>query len=437
MIPLNPRRGNTANGTSTTSPGNVYLGSLPGYDSSGNYYGGPNATTIPDNQLWVIEEVNPTRTIADGVYTIKNMASQKMMDATSAGNVVSWGSHGGNNQKWKVTYHNDGFYTLRPMSDLTKALDVESNYDEMGSNIDVWTVGINSTGGDWAKWKIIPNATGSGYRITCKAGYYAHAATVLEGSTANGANVMQVEYCNAASQQWIFTPVSVVNATALSLSDSKMIVGEQNSLTLTVTPANATNKEVLWNSSDTNIATVDKNGTVTPKKVGSVTITAINQYNPTLTASCTVTITEKGYSNSIDQICSWVVLEETNGLAIPVAFALPTTFNCWVYLDQVNSASDRRVYQVSTFAKADRNDWNLLYLPPEVMLGNVTIDEHSIEVVPKTIADVLTSPSWIWAGEWGTPYLKVGSSSTFECTATWRFDDATFPFCYVTNTIEF
>ena len=282
----------TPTGTSTTSPGNVYLGSLPGYDSSGNYYGGPTATTIPDNQLWVIEEVNPTRTIADGVYTIKNMASQKMMDATSAGNVVSWGSHGGNNQKWKVMYDADGFYTIQPMSDLTKYLCTERlKTDEMGANIGIEPANIYMA--DRNKWKIIPNATGSGYRITCKAGYYAHAATVLEGSTANGANVMQGEYCNAASQQWIFTPVSVVNATALSLSDSKMIVGEQNSLTLTVKPANATNKDVLWNSSDTNIATVDKNGTVTPKKVGSVTITAINQYNPTLTASCTVTITEK------------------------------------------------------------------------------------------------------------------------------------------------
>ena len=200
----------TPTGTSTTSPGNVYLGSLPGYDSSGNYYGGPNATTIPDNQLWVIEEVNPTRTIADGVYTIKNMASQKMMDATSAGNVVSWGSHGGNNQKWKVTYDSDGFYTIQPMSDLTKYLCTERlKTDEMGANIGIEPANIYMA--DRNKWKIIPNDTGSGYRITCKAGYYAHAATVLEGNTANGANVVQVEYCNAASQQWVFTAAYTVN----------------------------------------------------------------------------------------------------------------------------------------------------------------------------------------------------------------------------------
>ena len=125
----------TPTGTSTTSPGNVYLGSLPGHDENGYYVGGD--TTVPDSQLWVIEEVDPEQTIADGVYTIKNVGTQKMMDATSADDVVSWSSHGGNNQKWKVTYNDDGFYTIRPMSDLTKALDVESGYDELGSNIDV------------------------------------------------------------------------------------------------------------------------------------------------------------------------------------------------------------------------------------------------------------------------------------------------------------
>ena len=135
----------------------------------------------------------------------RRVSAHRMMDATSAGKVVLWSGHGGNNQKWKITYHSDGFYTLRPVRYLNKALDVKNNYDETGSLLDIYPVALDSTGGDWAKWKIIPNAVGGGYRITSKAGYYAHSATVLDGKTDNNSDIGQVEYVGANSQRWIFT----------------------------------------------------------------------------------------------------------------------------------------------------------------------------------------------------------------------------------------
>ena len=219
----------TPTGTSTTSPGNVYLGSLPGYDANGTDVGGAGST-IPNNQLWVIEEVNPEKTINEGIYTIRNMASNKMMDATSAGDVVSWGSHGGNNQKWKVTYNTDGFYTLSPMSNLDQLLCIESgSSDELNGDIVVENYSAQTS--ERGKWKIIPNATGTGYRITCKAGYYAHAATVLYGSTVSGADVVQVEYCNAESQQWVFTQAEKDAIIIVpGVMGSELVAGPNNSV---------------------------------------------------------------------------------------------------------------------------------------------------------------------------------------------------------------
>lgn len=48
----------------------------------------------------------------------------------------------------------------------------------------------------------------------------------------------------------------------------------KQNLKLTITPATADNSKVTWSSSDKKIATVDKNGKVTAKKKGTVTITA-------------------------------------------------------------------------------------------------------------------------------------------------------------------
>lgn len=71
-----------------------------------------------------------------------------------------------------------------------------------------------------------------------------------------------------------------IPATGISLNQStaNMAVGEHVDLIATITPSNATEANVVWSSSDNNIATV-ADGRVTAVAVGTVTITAtIGQY---------------------------------------------------------------------------------------------------------------------------------------------------------------
>ncbi len=83
-------------------------------------------------------------------------------------------------------------------------------------------------------------------------------------------------------------PVSSVNLNKTSIS---IIEGATESLTATISPANATKKSVIWSSSNSAIAKVDSSGVVTGVNAGSATIT-VTTTDGNKTASCYVTVTK-------------------------------------------------------------------------------------------------------------------------------------------------
>lgn len=85
--------------------------------------------------------------------------------------------------------------------------------------------------------------------------------------------------------------ITPVNATGVSLNSASinLTVDEPvRMLTAVVTPSNATNKSIVWSSSDTSIATV-KDGIVTAVSTGNCTITA-NVAGTNLSTQCAVTV---------------------------------------------------------------------------------------------------------------------------------------------------
>lgn len=89
---------------------------------------------------------------------------------------------------------------------------------------------------------------------------------------------------------------NTVAVTGIKISQTTLTLTEGGTATLsaTITPSNATNKNVTWSSSNTAVATVS-NGRITAKKAGTAKIVAMS--NNGKTATCTVTVKAKQVKN--------------------------------------------------------------------------------------------------------------------------------------------
>lgn len=80
-----------------------------------------------------------------------------------------------------------------------------------------------------------------------------------------------------------------VSSVAVSPTSASLYAGNTQQLTASISPANATNKNVTWSSSNTAIATVNASGLVTAVSAGTANITATTQ-DGNKTASAAITV---------------------------------------------------------------------------------------------------------------------------------------------------
>ena len=88
------------------------------------------------------------------------------------------------------------------------------------------------------------------------------------------------------------TVTGKAQVTGITLNQTSVEIkrGEKLVLQATISPYYAANKNVVWKSADTKVATVDDNGNVTAKAPGRTKITATSDENSSYQASCTITV---------------------------------------------------------------------------------------------------------------------------------------------------
>ena len=83
-------------------------------------------------------------------------------------------------------------------------------------------------------------------------------------------------------------PTTAINLDQIVI---RVEVGTIKSLTAVFTPVDATNKNIVWESANEAIATVDLNGTITGISLGTTTIKSIAKSDTTINSTCTVPVT--------------------------------------------------------------------------------------------------------------------------------------------------
>lgn len=110
-------------------------------------------------------------------------------------------------------------------------------------------------------------------------------------AVSNGKVIITAKASNGITATCAVNVVPVeVSSVRVSAHNVTLYPGDIYSLTATVKPDNAYNKSLTWSSSNTSVATVNSNGTITAKSVGQTTVTV--KASNGVYDSCNVTVLE-------------------------------------------------------------------------------------------------------------------------------------------------
>ena len=163
-----------------------------------------------------------------------------------------------------------------------------------------------------------------------------------------------------------FAPTSNVGSVTLNHTENRTLVDSTVTLTAQVWPWNVTDDSVVWSSSDTSVATVDGNGTVTGIAPGTAIITAASRLDPTKSAECVFTVEklEKTLNGIVWDEEGQIWWSEFNTATIP-SYTKLTDTPAEDYIASTALMPDGTLYVSTSDASSDSFSSNVYTVDPE------------------------------------------------------------------------
>ncbi len=206
-------------------------------------------------------------------------------------------------------------------------------------------------------------------------------------------------------------PNAAVAATKVTLSKTSLSlnVGKTSTLKATVSPSNATNKNVTWSSSNSSIATV-KNGKITAKKAGTATITAKTSNGKA--ATCKVTVKQLPTSVKLSKTTLSLNIGKTYTLKATVSPSNASSKSVtW-------SSSKKNVATVNSSGKITAKKAGTVTITAKTSNGKKATCKVTVKAQPTSVK-LSKSKATVGAGETVTLKATVKPSNANNKKVTW------------------
>ena len=363
-----------------------------------------NGKTSQKFKFTETEVIIGERTIDDGYYTISTKSNNnKILDVSTASasnraNIQLWDNVNEKQQKFKVTYNGNGYYTIKNVLSK-KVLDVENGIAKSGTN--VWQYEANGTNAQ--SW-IIKEAEEKGYYyIISKLGnlYLDAENTIIK----NGTNIRISNKTGTDKQKFKFTETTAVipektiesgyYTISTKLDDGKI---------LDISSASKENKANVQIWSNANVkqqkfkVTYDGNGYYTIQNVLSKKMLDVANG----AAVCGANVWQ--YENNNTNAQKWIIAKDNDGYCY-IASALCDT----LYLD-ISNASNRDGANVWLYDANNSTAQKFKFNHTDVIVGSRTVSDGYYKIAMLQKRDTVLD-------------ISGGSTANKANVQTWTYTD--------------
>lgn len=238
--------------------------------------------------------------------------------------------------------------------------------------------------------------------------------------------------------------VTLAQEITFDCTELEIYNGESYTLQATVLPEDTSNKSLSWASSNTAVATVDENGTITPVKAGTTTITATSMDGTGIKCSCQVTVLQRSESITLDAESAFLYIGDKKQLTATILPADATNQKVvWSSSDDTIASVDQeglvtalKVGKVQITATAEEGALKAVCeVEVAAFVSGIKFDKNELElyngdtytlqasILPedannKTLSWSSSSPTIATVDENGTITAITAGTATITATAT-------------------